>query len=521
MKKFLVAAVIVVLLIGGAVAAVPLAERHAAAQIKLEMERNGKTTVDAVEVGLFDRRILLTNLRSREFGEITIGRWQATGLAWPLDELIRGRTPISGVQLGDPLQADRIELDDLHAVEEKANWSVGSLVVEGFNLERYEPPPAGGPNPLVHLGARIARALSMARLEQKDTVFTDSKGDAIALGAVSIGRFDKGMVGSIAVAGFDVAPKTAKAPFIQVADVKLTNLDLRRALTAMSKPAWRPGMPVGRVDLDAANVSGFGGEALARYGISLGSISSETKREGQDIKRSSMRIQGFVLAPPLRGLETLQLRIGLQAMGLKDLRLELDCSGTEDRAKSEVSVDRCALIGPELGEIDLSLRLVGADAAFWQAVDDGDALALRRTKAGLSGAEADRRRSWHGRALTSGGGDDQRPAAGHRPHRLRSGGAALPAVRRADHGRHDQAARYDRALHRDRRDADPRSQARSADRRGQARAFPPSRSRPGRHARPQRDAIAVVVAGSAALRGAQCSFGPRASCSLIRACECA
>ena len=73
-----------------------------------------------------------------------------------------------------------------------------------------------------------------------------------------------------------------------------------------------------------------------------------------------MRIEGFVLAPPPRGLETLQLRIGLQAMGLKDLRLELDCSGTEDRARSEVSVDRCALSGPELGETDLSLRLVGS-----------------------------------------------------------------------------------------------------------------------------------------------------------------
>ena len=161
---------------------------------------------------------------------------------------------------------------------------------------------------------------------------------------------------------------------------------MRRAFTAMSALAWRPGMPVGRVDLDAANVSGFGGEALTRYGVSLGSISSETRREGQDIKRSSLRIQGFVLAPALRGLETLQLRIALQAMGLKDLRLALDCSGTEDRAKSEVSVDRCALSGPELGEIDLSMKLVGTDAAFWQAVDDGDTLALLRTKAGLSGA---------------------------------------------------------------------------------------------------------------------------------------
>jgi hypothetical protein len=384
-KKLLAAAVVLVLLVGGAVVAVPVVENHAAAEIKIAMERDG-TKVDAVEVGLFDRRILLTNLRSRRLGEITIGRWQASGLAWPLGELIRGRTPVAGLQLGDPIQASRLELSDLRLVDQGVTWSVGSLVVEGLNLERYDPPPSGSPDMPIHLGARIARALSMARLEQKDTAFADVKGDTVAMGTVSIGRFEKGMIGSIGIAGFEVTPKTAKTPFIRVADFKLTSLDLQRAFTAMSPLAWRPGMPIGRVDLDAASVSGFSGEALARYGISLGSITSETKREGQDAKRSRMRIEGFVMAPPPRGLETLQLRIGLQAMGLKDLRLEFDCSGTEDRAKSEVSVDRCALTGPELGEIDLSLRLVGADAAFWKAIDEGDTFALLRTKAGFSGA---------------------------------------------------------------------------------------------------------------------------------------
>jgi hypothetical protein len=407
-KKLVIAAVAVVLLIGVLVAAVPLAERHAAAQIKADMERDGRTTVGAVEVGLFDRSILLTNLRSKQSGDITIGRWQASGIAWPLDELLKGRTPISGLRLGDPLQADRIELGDLHGVEDRANWSIGSMVIEGFDLGRYDPPPAGGANQLTHLGARIAAALSMARFEQKDTTVTNTRGETFAIDAVSIGRFDKGRVGSAAIAGFAVRPTSAKSPAVQVADAKLAGLDLQRALKAMGAPEWRPGMPIGRVDLDTASVSGFGGDALARYGISLGSISSETRHEGQDVKHSNLRIQGFVLAPPLRGLETLQLRIGLQAMGLKDLRLELDCSGTEDRARSEVSVDRCALTGPELGELDLSMKLVGADAAFWRAVDEGDTMALLRTKAGLSGAKlvvADRglvERSLRAAATTSG-----------------------------------------------------------------------------------------------------------------------
>ena len=386
MKKLLIAAVIVILLIGAALAAVPFVEKRAAAQIKTEMERDGKTTVGAVEVGLLERRVLLTDLRSRQFGEITIGRWQASGLAWPLDELIRGRTPFSGVRLGDPLQADRLELDDVRGVGDRGNWSVGSLVIEGFDLGRYDPPPAGSRDALIHLAARVAGALSMTRVEQKDTVFTDAKGDKVAIGTVTLADVDKGIVGSSAAAGFEVTPRNAGAPFLQIDDAKLTRFDLRRALTTVSQVAWRRGMPIGRLDLDAMSATGLGGEALTRYGISLGSISSEITREGPDVKRSRMRIEGFVLAPPLRGLETLQLRIGLQAMGLKDLRLDLDCAGTEDRGKAEMSVDRCALTGAELGEIELAAKLVGADAAFWQAVDDGDTFALLRTKAGLSEA---------------------------------------------------------------------------------------------------------------------------------------
>jgi hypothetical protein len=83
----------------------------------------------------------------------------------------------------------------------------------------------------------------------------------------------------------------------------------------------------------------------------------------------------------------LQLRIVLKAMGLKDLRLQLDCGGSEDRARGEVTIDRCALIGQELGEIALSTRLVKADDAFWRAVDEGNVMALMRTKAGLSDAK--------------------------------------------------------------------------------------------------------------------------------------
>ncbi|HEX9327490.1 MAG TPA: hypothetical protein VF915_13280, partial [Reyranella sp.] len=89
MKKSVIALVAVVVLAGTAVAAVPVIERHAAAGIKSEIERGGTTKVDEVSVGLLARRITLLNLKSKSAAEeLSVGRWQASGLAWPLSELL-------------------------------------------------------------------------------------------------------------------------------------------------------------------------------------------------------------------------------------------------------------------------------------------------------------------------------------------------------------------------------------------------------------------------------------------------
>jgi hypothetical protein len=122
---------------------------------------------------------------------------------------------------------------------------------------------------------------------------------------------------------------------------------------------------------------------LARYGISLGSVSLETVREGDKLSHSRTRVEGFVLAPPLRGLQGLQTRLALQSMGLKEVKLDLDCAGTDDRGKGELIVDRCALVGPELGEIDITGRIVDVDPPFRRAIDDGDLLAFNESHAGL------------------------------------------------------------------------------------------------------------------------------------------
>jgi hypothetical protein len=384
-RKSVIAGIAVVLLVGGAVAAVPLVEQYAAAQIKTDMERDGATKVGAVEVGLLDRRIVFTDLRVKRFGEIAVGRWEASGLSWPLGELMRGRTPFS-LRLGDPIHAGHVELRDVTIADDKGRWTIASLAIDDLHLDRYD--PLLQPNQLTHVGGRIASALSLGHLEQKDTVFTDqASGDRVTMGGITIDRFDRGQVGSIKMVGFDITPKPPHDAVFRMGDVKLTDLDLRRAIRIVSAPTWRLGMPIGRVHVGSGSLTGFGGEMFSRYGMALGSITSQSNSENKDVQRSRLRIDGFVLDPPASTRDALWLRIGLQAMGLKELKLESDCAGVEDRAKGEVSVERCALSGPDLGDVSLSIRLVQADEPFWQAIDDHDANALLRTKAGLSNAK--------------------------------------------------------------------------------------------------------------------------------------
>jgi hypothetical protein len=172
-----------------------------------------------------------------------------------------------------------------------------------------------------------------------------------------------------------------------MADMKLAGLDLRRPITAMSAVGWRPGMPIGRIDLESASLTGFSGAGMTRNGISLGSITQQTTHEAGDVRRSRVRVEGFVMAPPAGSAQALQLRMALQSMGLKELRLDLDCSGAEDRGKGVVSIDRCALNGPDLGELTLALKLVNADTPFWSAIDDGNTFAMLGSKVGLAGAK--------------------------------------------------------------------------------------------------------------------------------------
>jgi hypothetical protein len=385
-RKTLVAALAVVVAAGAAVAAVPVIERHAARQIKADMERDGQATVGSVEVGLLDRKISVKDMHLKRAGDVAIARWEASGLAWPVSELIEGRTPFSGLKLGDPFQAGHLELHDLKIVDKNVQWTIASAVADDLRLDRYQ--PVQGEGQFTALSMRIMKALSLGRLEQKQSVFTDpATGNKVAIASMTVGGYDKGKVDSFEMKDLDVTPKAAAEPAFRMADMKLAGLDLHRPINAMAVPGWRPGMPIGRVELDSASLTGFSGEGMTRNGISLGSVTQQTTHEAGDVKRTRLRIEGFVIAPPPGNAQALQLRMALQAMGLKELRLESDCSGTEDRAKGEVSIDRCALSGPDLGELTLAFKLVNADKPFWTAIDDGNTFAILGSKVGLASAK--------------------------------------------------------------------------------------------------------------------------------------
>jgi len=384
-KKKIIAALAVVALAGAAVAAVPIVESHAAGRIKTEIERDGATKVGSVEVGLFERRVTLLDLKSTSGAALSVGRWEASGLAWPLGELLRGRTPLVGFDWGDPLQADRIELRDVHMVDSAtaSGWSMGSLVMEGLDLARYDAQYQGGYK-FQALVARALGALTIRRLEERNVLFSlPGSNDTFGAASAIVDRYERGRIASVTVSSLEATAKDDPAPLYKIADLKSAGIDITRVIAALSSDKWQPGAPIGRVHADSFNASGFSGEMLTRYGISLGSVSLDTVREGDKLSRSRTRVEGFVLAPPLRGLQGLQTRLALQSMGLKDVKLDLDCAGTDDRAKGELTLDRCALVGPDLGEIDLTARVVDVDPPFRRAVDDGDLLAFNESHAGL------------------------------------------------------------------------------------------------------------------------------------------
>jgi hypothetical protein len=389
LKKVLLGlAAVLVLLVAGAAAAVPFLEKHAAARLKADIESGGAATVETVEVSLFSRRVEMSNLRNPQATGVSAARWSASGIAWPLADLLTGRVPFDGLRLGDPLRADRIEASDLTLSDDAGNtWKFGRLVLEGVDLARYDAELGMSPYRFASLGARVLQALSIRRLEEHDVVFNEGLGGSgFTVDALALDNVEHGRIGSASMTNLRMGGARAGAPSFSVAETSATGLDFRRILAPISSPSWYFGSPLGRLGLEKVSATGFGGELLTRYGISLGSVTADFTPQSEKVVRGRSRIEGFVLAPPLRGLEALQIRLALTAMGLKEVRLGFDCSGLEDRAKGEITIDHCALSGPDLAEIDFTARLVNVDEPFWQAMDSGDYSLARASKVSLGGA---------------------------------------------------------------------------------------------------------------------------------------
>jgi hypothetical protein len=388
MRKIVIAVALVVALIAGAAVSLPVAEKFIADNMKAQIDRDGALSVSSIEVGLLDRRIVMHDLRWRQMSALTATRWEASGLAWPLDELLRGRTPLSGYRLGDPLRAKKMEAEGLRVTTvDGSSWSFGKVLLEGVDIDRFDADVAPGAMQMSAIRARLIRAISVRRFEERDAAYTMPRtADTVGFVSLTGTDIDHGRIGTFDLVALEAAGKTAAEPSFRLQSVKGEGLDLRHTLTAMSDPSWRPGMPSGRLGLDHASATGFGGEALTRYGISLGSVTIDVVREGDAVLKSSSKIEGFVMVPPARGLEGLQMRMAMQAMGLKELRLGLECAGREDRTKGEVAIERCALAGPDLGELAFGGKLIGVDARFWQALDNGNLQGIYGTTAAFGEA---------------------------------------------------------------------------------------------------------------------------------------
>jgi hypothetical protein len=386
-RRAAIAAAAAIVVVGLGAASVPLAEAWIGDRIKAEIERNGAATVERVEVGLFDRRITLVNVRSQEVGAFTARRVEASGLSGSFGDFLQGRTPLSDFRLGEPLRADHLQVVDARLSDRSDDgaWSVASLVADGVDLARYDP-QAAGPRRIPVLVARIAGALSMRDVEIGNLIQTlPVTGTTAGFADLKIDRFTQGKIDAVEAAHLEVTARTGSEAAFKVDRIEAKDVDLHRTLSRLSAASWTLGMPAGRIEVSAMKAEGFGGTSLATYGISLDAVTVETTHDSVDSRRSRLRIDGLVLRPAAT-LWGERLRRLLQALDLKDLQVGFDCASTQRRSKGELAIDRCLLEVADLGELSLVADFVDVDERFWRAIDTGDFRLASRSSIALGSA---------------------------------------------------------------------------------------------------------------------------------------
>lgn len=371
MKKLAIAAAVLVSLIALGIAAVPFAQDYAARRLKLELERDGSVRVGTVEVDLFGRAVELVDVTVGFNDEYKAGTLKMSGLAWPLGELLRGTTPFAGLRLGDPLIVGRLHLTNLLIQDVEGDsgaWTVGELVADRVNLRRND----AADDDIMYghmIAARLLKALSVQRVAVSEIGHVSGDEATYAAAGLVIEDYQRGLLENFSLKDFQARAGRGGAALFSIGEVEAKAIDLRRHLDAMASLDWEPGAPVGRVPVARARVSGFGGEALARYGLSVGPITVETVHETAELSRTRTRVEEVVLAPSLRSIEAIGARVVMQAMKLAEVRVSFDCGVTDDRVSREVTLDGCVLSATNLVEATLTGRLNGVDEAFWRGLD--------------------------------------------------------------------------------------------------------------------------------------------------------
>jgi len=319
-RKALVVVGAVVALIGIGAAAIPFAEDVAARRLKEGLAREG-VQAETVKVSFLDRSIRLSGVAGGPNAELAIADWEASGLAWPLDELLKGRVPFAGLSWGDPLHVARLHMRNFRLAQPDVggSWTIGELTATGVDLPRYDA-VYEGPHRSEAMIARLLGALTVGRLEQGTVAHQSFDGTVYSAATIVLDGYEHGLMKTLEVNGFETRVANARAATLSVAEVAAAGVDLRRPIRIASSLDWEPGTPIGRVPVAKARLSGFGGDLLGRYGVSLGSVASETTRESADVSRSRTTVEGFVLAPSLRSVEALAQRADA-VIGRADERL--------------------------------------------------------------------------------------------------------------------------------------------------------------------------------------------------------
>ncbi len=387
MRKPLIAVVAILAVVGALVALVPVAERLAAGRLKSELQKEG-IKVESAEVGLLERRVRLVNVVGGPGAELSIGEWQASGIDWPLGELLAGRLPVTGLAWGDPLHVADFHMRAfrLGDPDEGGAWSLSELHARNLDLPRYDS-AYDGPHRNQVMIARLLKALSVSSLETRELRYVSFDDVTYSMRRLVLEDYKKGRIGRSTISDLEIREARDRPPSLSVAEGVATQVDFARPLEAMSSLDWEPGMPLGRIPVDTVSLSGFGGELLARYGVSIERVSSDTKRSSAETSITRTSVEGVRIAPPMRSVETIGMRMALQAMGLREVRAAFTCDLADNREKQEVTVGDCRLQGPDLAEVSFEARASNADETFWRAIDEGDPFALLGTSAVLSSAK--------------------------------------------------------------------------------------------------------------------------------------